>query len=189
MSPGQMLFGQMSLWQLESVLDVPRNLFLKFHQIRVSNSWDIADIEFAWVGWVGVACKVIFMSNPTQGMSGVVELWLSWSFDKIVQIFCIMRCRLASILQKGLSRSFSGTNFLAKTESNFHHNIHILQRESLVYSVLCFNIQAWLRQVLSLYFLLWSHLCGCWVLVSSVIPVTTGWSTVDPTMAGLNHDS
>ena len=36
----------MSLWQLESVLDVPRNLRLKFHQNRVGNSWDIADIEF-----------------------------------------------------------------------------------------------------------------------------------------------
>ena len=34
----------------------------------VSNSWDIANIEFVWGvgggGW-GVVCKVIFMSNPT----------------------------------------------------------------------------------------------------------------------------
>ena len=34
----------MSPWQLESVLDVPRNLHLKFHQNRVSNSWGIANI-------------------------------------------------------------------------------------------------------------------------------------------------
>ena len=45
MSPEQMLPGQMSLWQLESVLDVPRNLPLKFHQKRVANNWDIADID------------------------------------------------------------------------------------------------------------------------------------------------
>ena len=60
MSPGQMLPGQMSLWQLESVQDGPRNLPLKFGQNRVSNSWDIADIEFLWGG---VVCTVIFMSN------------------------------------------------------------------------------------------------------------------------------
>ena len=35
----------MSLWQLESVLDVPRNLPLKFRQNRVSNSWDILDMD------------------------------------------------------------------------------------------------------------------------------------------------
>ena len=55
---GQMLRGQMSPRQLESVLDVPRNLPLKFHQNWVSNSRDIADIEFVWV--VGGGCKVIF---------------------------------------------------------------------------------------------------------------------------------
>ena len=47
-----MLPGQMSLWQLESVQDSPRNLRLKFGQNRVSNSWDITDIEFLWVGGV-----------------------------------------------------------------------------------------------------------------------------------------
>ena len=43
--PGQILPGQMSPWQLESVLDVPRNLPVKFHQNRVSNSWDIPDMD------------------------------------------------------------------------------------------------------------------------------------------------
>ena len=62
MLPGQMLPWQMSLRQFES----PRNLPLKFHQNRVRNSWDIADIEFIWGGG-GVVCKVIFVSNPTQG--------------------------------------------------------------------------------------------------------------------------
>ena len=50
MLSGQILPGQMSPWQLESVLDVPRNLPVKFHQNRVSNSWDIAGIEFAVLG-------------------------------------------------------------------------------------------------------------------------------------------
>ena len=69
MLEGQMLPGQMSPWQLESVLDVTRTPCLKFHQNRVSNSWDIANIEFLWwgVGGGGVVCKVIFMSNPTFG--------------------------------------------------------------------------------------------------------------------------
>ena len=48
MSRGQMLCGQMSPWQLESVLNVHRNLPLKFQQNRVSNSLDIANIEFVW---------------------------------------------------------------------------------------------------------------------------------------------
>ena len=53
MSRGQKLPGQMLPLQLESVLDVHRNLPLKFHQNRVSNSWDIADIEFLlWGGGV-----------------------------------------------------------------------------------------------------------------------------------------
>ena len=33
-----------SPWPFESVLDVPRNLHLKVHQIQVSNRWDIADV-------------------------------------------------------------------------------------------------------------------------------------------------
>ena len=51
MSPGQMLPGQMTPRQLESVLDVPRSLPLKFHQNQVSNSWDITAFEFMW--WLG----------------------------------------------------------------------------------------------------------------------------------------
>ena len=41
-----MSIEQMSL--LESVLDVPRNLCLKFHQNWVSNNRDNADIVFLW---------------------------------------------------------------------------------------------------------------------------------------------
>ena len=50
-----MLPGQMSQWHLESVLDVPRNLRLKFGKNRVSNSWDIAAYEFLVVVVGGVA--------------------------------------------------------------------------------------------------------------------------------------
>ena len=80
-----MLPGQMSLWQLESVLDVPRNLCLKFHQNRVSNSWDIVDIEFVWLGgemgWV-VFAKSFSRLTQLEVISGWVELGLSWGFHK-----------------------------------------------------------------------------------------------------------
>ena len=76
MSRGQILRGQMSLWQIESVLDVPRNLHVKFHQIRVSNSWDIADIEFLW--WVcGWSSQSHFLVKPNR----CVEVRLGWGFD------------------------------------------------------------------------------------------------------------
>ena len=60
-------------WQLESVLDVPRNLPLKFHQNRVSNSWDIADIEFLWGG--GGVVHSHFIVKPN------LVLRLGWGFD------------------------------------------------------------------------------------------------------------
>ena len=49
--PGQMLHEQMLPWQLESVLDVPKNQTLKFHQNRVSKSCDIANFKFLWWWW------------------------------------------------------------------------------------------------------------------------------------------
>ena len=60
MLPGPMLPGQILL--LKSVLDVPRNLPLRFCQNRVNSSRDIADIELVWVGGSGWWwwCKVIF---------------------------------------------------------------------------------------------------------------------------------
>ena len=54
MSQGQMLPEQMSSWQLTIVKDGPRSLPLKFGQNRVSNSWDIADVEFTVVVGGGV---------------------------------------------------------------------------------------------------------------------------------------
>ena len=74
MLPGQILPGQM--WQLKSVLYVPRNLPVKFHQNLVSKSWDIVDIEFLCMGGGWVVCKVIFVSYPTK-------VRLSWGFDNI----------------------------------------------------------------------------------------------------------
>ena len=43
---------------MESVLDIPRNLPLKFGENRASNSWDIADIEFRVVVVVVVVVVV-----------------------------------------------------------------------------------------------------------------------------------
>ena len=81
MFPGQMLPGQMSLWKLVSVRDGPRNLPLKFGQNRVNSSWDIADIEFAWGGWV--VFTVVFVSNLQLqlrlGCSWVGVLTISYS--------------------------------------------------------------------------------------------------------------
>ena len=76
----------MSPWQFESVLDVPRNLPLKFHQNRVSNSWDIADIEFVWRShglygeeprfiWWGLHSHYIVKPN--------LVLRLGWGFDNL----------------------------------------------------------------------------------------------------------
>ena len=67
-----------------SVIDVPMNLHLKFHQNRVSNSWDITNIEFVWgggVGWVGWCAKSFSCLTQLKVMLGWVELWLSWGFD------------------------------------------------------------------------------------------------------------
>ena len=71
-----MLRGQMLLRQFKSVQDSPMNLCLKFRQNRVSNSWDITDIEFVWV--VGVQSH--FRVKPNFRWI-VVELTLSWGFD------------------------------------------------------------------------------------------------------------
>ena len=52
----------------------PGSLTLKFGQNRISNSWDIDDLELLVVvvvgGWWWWWCKVIFMSNPTFIMLG-----------------------------------------------------------------------------------------------------------------------
>ena len=64
---GQMLPGQMSLWQLSIVKVEPGKLFLKFGQNCMSNSWDVANIEFPVgggggvrliCGWVGVLTTI-----------------------------------------------------------------------------------------------------------------------------------
>ena len=45
---------------MESALDVPRNLQLKFHQNWVSNSLDIADVElWANVTWTNVTMESV----------------------------------------------------------------------------------------------------------------------------------
>ena len=79
MSSWQMLPGQMSQWQLKSVQDGPRDLTLKFCQNRVSNSWDIANIEFvSW--WVVGGVQSNFHVKPKLRL-GWVEVGLGWGFD------------------------------------------------------------------------------------------------------------
>ena len=72
MLPGQMLPGQMSSWQLESVHEGPRSLHLKFGQNRVSNSWDIVDIEFAVVVVGGGGGGEQSFSGKTQLLCWIV---------------------------------------------------------------------------------------------------------------------
>ena len=50
----EIFFGWNFLGEQKSVQNGPRDLRLKFGQNWVSNSWDITDIEFLWVGWGGV---------------------------------------------------------------------------------------------------------------------------------------
>ena len=76
MLPGQMLSGQMLLRQLKSIQYSPMNLRLKFRQNRVSNSWDITDIEFLWGGGLGWGVQSHFHAKPNFGWI-VVELTLS----------------------------------------------------------------------------------------------------------------
>ena len=67
-SPGQMFPGQMSLWQLSTVKGEPGKLPSKFGHSRISNSWDIADIDLPGV-------QSHFMSNPTNVILGCVGVF------------------------------------------------------------------------------------------------------------------
>ena len=79
MSPGQMLPGQMSSWQLGYVKDGPRNLSLNVGQNRFSNSWDIADIEFmVVVGGGGGGVKSFSCKTQTYVRLGWVEVGLGF---------------------------------------------------------------------------------------------------------------
>ena len=90
-----MLPGQMSTWQLESVQDGPNNLLLKFGKNRISNSRDITDVEFVWVGGVGWYAESFSFSNPT-----LVELLLSCRWVgglKIIKIIMLKEVNLDDI--------------------------------------------------------------------------------------------
>ena len=114
-----MLPGQTSL---ESILDVTRNLCLKFHQNRVSNSWDIADIEFVrwWVvvGVVGGYAKSFSCLTQLKVMLGWVDLWFGWGFDN-------KRFRTECAQFSSLTLSVSTLNlqsFLVSTSTNTKKN-------------------------------------------------------------------
>ena len=79
MSPGHVLPGQMSLWQLKYIQDNRRNLPLKFGQNWVSNNLDIATIEFTVV----VVCKAIFMQNPN-----LCNVKLNYGWVGVLTILC-----------------------------------------------------------------------------------------------------
>ena len=82
MLPGQMLFGQMSTWQLESVLDLPRNLPLKFHQNRVSNSWYIADLKVPCGEWWVVCKPILVFSLGSKLNKKIFFLLFDWISSK-----------------------------------------------------------------------------------------------------------
>ena len=72
----------MSPRQMASVTDGPRNLHFKFGQNLVSDSWDIADIEFVMVltgGQVG-GCVGGLSENGNKAISASIEagVELSW---------------------------------------------------------------------------------------------------------------
>ena len=84
MSPGQMLPGQMSQWQMASVKDGPRNLPLKFGQNRATNSWDIY-----FSGWVelvaepmcrvgGVGCGAYVSVGEIENKAISTSIDLNW---------------------------------------------------------------------------------------------------------------
>ena len=63
-----------------NILNVPRNLHLKFIKIRSGTAEILLTLSFC--GWcVGWGCKVIFKPNPTNIMLGWVVLWLTLCFD------------------------------------------------------------------------------------------------------------
>ena len=111
MSQGQMQDRKMSLWQLESVQDGPRNLTLKFGQNRVSNSWDIADVEFLWDG--GVVCTVIL--RPTSNYIEV-RLSLSWGCDN--SVYCTVQeidfCHAVSTKHVGILKTVQLPNSICR---------------------------------------------------------------------------
>ena len=65
-----MFHGQMSPWQFKSIQDGLRNLPLKFGQNLISNSQDITDIDFVWVGW--------WVGNPYFSIAQEAEIWFAF---------------------------------------------------------------------------------------------------------------
>ena len=114
MSPGQILPGQMSLWQLESVQDGPRNLPLKLGQNRVSNCWDITDIEFLWGGWVVGSYAQSFL-HPTSNYIEV-RLSLSWGCDN--SVYCTVQeidfCHAVSTKHVGILKTVQLPNSICR---------------------------------------------------------------------------
>ena len=78
MSPGQMLPGQKSQWQLESVVDVPRALCLKFDQNQVIDSWDNVVVVFVVVAVIFVVDDDV-VDHKNFALNGVLIVTKVWS--------------------------------------------------------------------------------------------------------------
>ena len=75
-APGEMLPGQMSQWQLKSVLDVPRNLLLKFCQNLVDNWWESGAFVVAVAVDMSWLTNLNLLSNSTLfGSEYLVPIW------------------------------------------------------------------------------------------------------------------
>ena len=131
MSQGQMLRGQMSPWQLESVLNVPRKLPLKFHQNRVSNNWYIANIEFLWWWWGGMQRHF-----RVQPMSVLFGRW-GWGCYKSCNTFLVIDCLVNPCFTRA-EKIIEGWWHVSDTE---HHQIvHCFVMNLVEWGGMIFNL-------------------------------------------------
>ena len=71
---------------MESVLDFPMNLHFKFHQNRVSNSWDIANIEFVWGGGgvlIYIADYLVFQQKIELQSPKYEHIWVDVKYKSV----------------------------------------------------------------------------------------------------------
>ena len=124
MSPGQTLLGQMSLWQLESVLDVPRSLRFKFLQNRVSNNWDIANIEFPW--WWVVAGWFAHLHSHFR-----VQRWIFLFFSLTFLTFSMNQLEMSKNVNNDSSHEMANFGHCGPFGGNFTQKYKILSKLSL----------------------------------------------------------
>ena len=99
MLPGQMLSGQMSSWRMEFLLDVPKNLPLKFNQNQVSNIWDIPDMDKCHLDkWCLDICHAdswnLFKMFPWTYLSSLIKIGLLTAEKLLTLSFCGGVCKV-----------------------------------------------------------------------------------------------